>query len=64
MIAKENDQFRQRKRPALYILERAVIRRDRLDSAEAIRRWIPDIKRDIDYFIQQVPTNVTSDLSD
>ena len=44
VIAKENDQFRQRKRPAL----------DRLDSAEAIRRWIPDIKRDIDYFIQQI----------
>ena len=40
------------------------MRRDRLDSAEAIRRWIPDIKRDIDYFIQQVHLEMTTDFSD
>ena len=40
------------------------MRRDRLDSAEAIRRWIPDIKRDIDYFIQQVAMIMTCDSPD
>lgn len=32
--------------------------RSRLTTPEAIRRWIPDIKRDIDYFMKQVMFSV------
>lgn len=31
-----------------------LLYRFKLKTAEAIRRWIPDIKKDIDYCIQQV----------
>lgn len=55
VLATEKDRVHDRARPALYcFLIFCYCYRDKLTTADAIRRWIPRIKGDMDYCIQQV----------
>lgn len=41
-------------RPPLHYHWIVMMRRSRLNKAESIRRWIPSIKRDMEYCMNQV----------